>query len=187
MPGLRLGGVLRRRAVLLGLVVAAVVAIVAVLSTGLGRDPSAAASPLVGRAAPDFTLPGIDRPAVTLSTLRGQVVVVNFWASWCAECHDEQDALDQTWQRYRDSGVVVLGVDFEDTIDGARDYVHDSGLSYPVVEDKDSRTALAYGIRGIPETFVVDPSGRIVDRIIGVVNADALAGRIDSLLRAGTP
>ena len=77
----------------------AVLAVVAVLATGLGKDPSATASPLVGRAAPDFTLGGIDGPAVTLSKLRGQVVVVNFWASWCTECHDEQDALDQTWQR----------------------------------------------------------------------------------------
>ena len=96
---------------------------------------------------------------MTLSKLRGQVVVVNFWASWCTECHDEQDALDQTWQRYRDSGVVVLGVDFEDTSDGARDYMHQSGLTYPVVEDKDSKTALAYGIRGIPETFLIDRTG----------------------------
>jgi cytochrome c biogenesis protein CcmG/thiol:disulfide interchange protein DsbE len=178
---------MRRRAVLLGIVVAAVLAAVGVLATGLGRDPSAvAASPLVGRAAPDFTLGGVDgRAPVTLSKLRGQVVLVNFWASWCAECHDEQAALNQTWQRYRDSGVVVLGVDFEDTSAGARDYVHESGLTYPVVEDKDSRTALAYGIRGIPETFVVDRSGKIVDRIIGVVDADRLSGRLDGLLRDG--
>jgi cytochrome c biogenesis protein CcmG/thiol:disulfide interchange protein DsbE len=178
---------MRRRAVLLGIVVAAVLAVVGVLATGLGRDPSAAAaSPLVGRAAPDFTLGGLDGPAVTLSKLRGQVVVMNFWASWCAECHEEQAALDQTWQRYRDAGVVVLGVDFEDTTSGARDYVHQSGLSYPVVEDKDSRTALAYGIRGIPETFLVDRSGRVVDRIIGRVDADRLAGRLAGLLRDGT-
>jgi cytochrome c biogenesis protein CcmG, thiol:disulfide interchange protein DsbE len=177
---------MRRRAMLLAAVVAAVLAVVAVLATGLGRDPTAAASPLVGRAAPDFTLGGINGPAVTLSKLRGQIVVVNFWASWCAECHEEQDALDQTWQRYRDAGVVLLGVDFQDTTDGARDYVHQSALTYPVVEDKDSRTALAYGIRGIPETFLVDRSGRIVDRIIGRVDATRLAGALEPLLKEGT-
>jgi cytochrome c biogenesis protein CcmG, thiol:disulfide interchange protein DsbE len=176
---------MRRRAALLGAVVAAVLAVVAVLATGLGRDPTAAASPLVGRAAPDFTLGGIDGPAVTMSKLRGQVVVLNFWASWCAECHEEQDALDQTWQRYRDAGVVLLGVDFQDTTDGARDYLHRSGLTYPVVEDRDSRTALAYGIRGIPETFLVDRSGRIVDRIIGRVGADRLAAAVEPLLEEG--
>jgi cytochrome c biogenesis protein CcmG, thiol:disulfide interchange protein DsbE len=176
---------MRRRVLLLGTVVAAVLAVVAVLATGLGRDPSATASPLVGRAAPDFTLGGIEGPAVTLSRLRGQVVVINFWASWCAECHEEQDALDQTWQRYRDSGMVLLGVDFEDTTDGARDYVRQSGLSYPVVVDKDSRTALAYGIRGIPETFLVDRSGRIVDRIIGRVDPNRLAAAVRPLLQDG--
>lgn len=176
-----------RRAVLLAVVVAAVAAVVAVLSTGLGRDPSVTASPLVGRTAPDFTLAGLDGPAVTLSALRGQVVVVNFWASWCTECHEEQPVLDATWQRYRDAGVVVLGVDFQDTASGARDYMHTSGLSYPVVEDRDSRTALSYGIRGIPETFLVDRSGRIVDRLIGRLSTEALAGRIDGMLRAGAP
>jgi cytochrome c biogenesis protein CcmG/thiol:disulfide interchange protein DsbE len=176
---------MRRRAALLGAVVAGVLAVVAVLATGLGRDPTAAASPLVGRAAPDFTLGGIDGPAVTMSKLRGQVVVLNFWASWCAECHEEQDALDQTWQRYRDAGVVLLGVDFQDTTNAARDYLHQSGLTYPVVEDRDSRTALAYGIRGIPETFLVDRSGRIVDRIIGRVDAARLAGALEPLLTEG--
>jgi cytochrome c biogenesis protein CcmG, thiol:disulfide interchange protein DsbE len=177
----------RRRIVLLGTVVAAVLAVVAVLATGLGRDPSASASPLVGRAAPDFTLGGIEGPAVTLSKLRGQVVVLNFWASWCTECHEEQDALDQTWQSFRDSGMVLLGVDFEDTSDGARDYMHDSGLSYPVVEDKDSKTALAYGIRGIPETFLIDRSGRIVDRLIGRLDADRLATAVRPLLAKDAP
>jgi cytochrome c biogenesis protein CcmG/thiol:disulfide interchange protein DsbE len=177
----------RRRIVLLGSVVAAVLAVVAVLATGLGRDPSASASPLVGRAAPDFTLGGIEGPAVTLSKLRGQVVVLNFWASWCTECHEEQDALDQTWQSFRDSGMVLVGVDFEDTSDGARDYMHDAGLTYPVVEDNDSKTALAYGIRGIPETFLIDRSGRIVDRLIGRLDADRLATAVRPLLAKDAP
>lgn len=177
---------MRRRLILLGTVIVAVAAVVAVLATGLGRDPAATASPLVGRAAPDFTLGGIEGQPVTLSKLRGQVVVMNFWASWCTECHEEQDALDQTWQRYRDSGVVMLGVDFQDTSDGARDYMHQSGLTYPVVEDKESKTALAYGIRGIPETFLIDRTGQIVDRIIGRVDADRLARGIEPLLKGGT-
>jgi cytochrome c biogenesis protein CcmG, thiol:disulfide interchange protein DsbE len=175
----------RRRGRLLTGVVAAVLAVVAVLATGLGKDPSVAASPLVGRAAPGFTLPQLDGPAVTLSRLRGQVVVINFWASWCTECHAEQAALDQAWQQFRDSGVVVVGVNFEDTAGNARDYVRTAGVSYPVVEDTGSRTALAYGLRGIPETFIVDKSGRIVNRVIGPVDAAKLSSEIDSLLLAG--
>jgi cytochrome c biogenesis protein CcmG/thiol:disulfide interchange protein DsbE len=177
--------VINGRARFLALVVSAVVAVVAVLATGLGRDPSITASPLIGRPAPAFSLSGLDGPTVRLAGLRGQIVVINFWASWCTECHVEQDALDRTWQQFRDSGVVVVGVDFEDTTAAARDYVHDSGLSYPVVVDSSSRTALAYGIRGIPETFVVDQAGRIAERFIGRVDANTLADRINAMLRAG--
>jgi cytochrome c biogenesis protein CcmG/thiol:disulfide interchange protein DsbE len=175
----------KRRAVLLAVVVIAIAAVVSLLATGLGRDPSVTASPLVGRAAPDFALAGLDAPTVRLSQLRGQLVLVNFWASWCTECHTEQDALNATWQQFRDSGVVVLGVDFEDTSSAARDYVNTAGITYPVVEDKDSRTALAYGVRGVPETFIVDQSGHITDRIIGAVSAGKLAIRIGAVLQAG--
>ncbi len=177
--------VTRRRTLLLAAVVAAVLAVVTLLASGLGKDPSVATSPLVGRTAPDFTLEQLDGKALTLSKLRGQVVVVNFWASWCTECHTEQPALNEAWQRFRDSGVVVLGVNFQDTPSDARDYVRTAGIAYPVVEDTDSRTALAYGLRGIPETFIVDKSGRIVDRVIGPVDAAKLANQINSVLLAG--
>jgi cytochrome c biogenesis protein CcmG/thiol:disulfide interchange protein DsbE len=118
-------------------VVAAVLSVAALLATGLGRDPAAVASPLVGRAAPVFTLAGLDGPAVRLSDLRGQVVVINFWASWCAECRTEQDALNQTWSRFRDSGVTVLGVDFQDTTADAARLFESRGFTgvrcYPVL------------------------------------------------------
>ena len=164
----------------------AVVPVLVLLAYGFRTDPRDIPSPLVGKPASSFKLTAFDGKPVALEALRGQVVIVNFWASWCTECHEEQDALDQIWQRYRDSGVVLLGVNFEDTSDGARDYMHQSGLTYPVVEDKDSKTALAYGIRGIPETFLIDRTGRIVDRIIGRVDADRLASGVEPLLKGGS-
>jgi cytochrome c biogenesis protein CcmG/thiol:disulfide interchange protein DsbE len=172
----------RRRALLLAGVGAAVAVVVTLLSTGLVKGPSVIASPLVGRAAPNFTLPQLDGPAVTLSKLRGQVVVINFWASWCTECHTEQAALDRTWQQFQDSGVVVIGVNFEDTTGGARNYVRTANVAYPVVEDASSHTALAYGLRGVPETFVVNQSGRIVNRVIGPVDAAKLGSEINAML-----
>lgn len=173
----------RRRAYLLSALVAAVATVAALLAAGLRHDPSVTASPLVGRAAPDFTLRALRGPDVRLADLRGQVVVVNFWASWCAECHTEQNALNAVWDHYRDSGVVVVGVDFEDNDTDARDYVARAGSTYPIVVDNDSRTALAYGVRGVPETFVLDRDGRIVDRVVGAVTTDRLTGRLDALLR----
>jgi cytochrome c biogenesis protein CcmG/thiol:disulfide interchange protein DsbE len=176
---------MRRRALLLVAVAVVVSAVAGLLSIGLRRDASAVPSPLIGRTAPDFTLAQFDGKPFTLSTLRGQVVVVNFWASWCAECHTEQPVLNQAWQQFRDSGVVVVGVNFQDTTEDAIDYVRSAGVSYPVVEDSDSRTALAYGLRGVPETFVIDRTGRIADRIIGPVDATWLTNQINSMLPAG--
>jgi len=175
-----------RRTRLLAGVVAVVAVIVALLMTGLGRDPSVIASPLVGRAAPNFTLPQLGGPPVTLAKLRGQVVVINFWASWCTECQVEQAALDQAWQQFQDSGVVVIGVNFQDTTGAARDYVRTDGVTYPVVEDAGSKTALAYGLRGVPETFVVNRRGRIVNHVIGPVSAATLITEINSMLLKGT-
>jgi cytochrome c biogenesis protein CcmG/thiol:disulfide interchange protein DsbE len=170
----------RRRVTFLGVVVIGVLALVAVLTAALNRPSAVAESPLVGRQAPDFRLAGLNGPPVQLSNLRGQVVVVNFWASWCAECRVEQQALEDTWKRFRDSGVVVVGVDFQDQSEDAQQYLADARTSYPVVRDADSSTALAFGLRGVPETFVVDPAGRVVDRVIGPVQADALAARIQT-------
>lgn len=176
------GRITRRRARLLAGVAAVVAVIVVLLMTGLGRDPSVIASPLVGRMAPSFTLPQLDGPPVTLAKLRGQVVVINFWASWCTECQAEQAALDQTWQQFQDSGVVVIGVNFEDSTGAARGYIRTQDVTYPIVEDSGSRTALAYGLRGVPETFVVNQSGRIVNHVIGPVDAPALSSVINSTL-----
>jgi cytochrome c biogenesis protein CcmG/thiol:disulfide interchange protein DsbE len=181
------GWITRRRTPLVAGVVAAVAVIVALLASGLGRDPSVIASPLVGRMAPNFTLPQLNGPPVTLSKLRGQIVVINFWASWCAECKVEQAALVQTWQQFQDSGVVVLGVDFEDETSAARSYVSSADMTYPVVEDANSNTALAYGLRGVPETFVVNQTGRIVDHVIGPVDEATLASEINSMLLASAP
>ena len=178
----RLTRLTRRRTRLLAGVGAAVAVIVALLATGLGRDPSVIASPLVGHMAPNFTLAQLDGPPVTLFKLRGQIVVVNFWASWCTECQVEQAALDQMWQQFRDSGVVVIGVNFQDTAGAARSYVSTADVTYPVVEDTDSSTALAYGLRGVPETFVVNQSGRIVEHVIGPIDEATLATEINSML-----
>jgi cytochrome c biogenesis protein CcmG/thiol:disulfide interchange protein DsbE len=166
-------------------VTAAVLAVALLLAFGLRQRDALAASPLVGRKAPDFALPGLDgrrASAVHLADLRGHVVVVNFWASWCTECHTEQAAFNTVWQRYRDAGVVLVGVDFEDATGDARAYVAQSGASYPMAVDARSRSAIAYGLRGVPETYVVDQAGRMVDRIIGPVTPARLEGRIDNLL-----
>jgi cytochrome c biogenesis protein CcmG/thiol:disulfide interchange protein DsbE len=170
----------------LGGVVTAVALVASVLSFGLGRDPTAIRSPLVGRAAPDFALRMLDgKGALRLADLRGQVVIVNFWASWCAECRVEHPALAAAWQRFRDAGVVLVGIDFQDTQADALAYLAGSGATWPAVEDPGSRTALAYGVYGIPETFFIGPDGRIVARHTGPVSYDQIVAEVSVLLPKG--
>ena len=108
--------------------------------------------------------------------------MVNFWASWCVSCRQEHPALEAAWQRYRDQGVVVLGIDYQDSSSGARAFVHELGGSWPVLDDPGSRTALAYGVRGVPETFFVSRTGRIAAWHAGPVSSSLLTNEIDRLL-----
>jgi cytochrome c biogenesis protein CcmG/thiol:disulfide interchange protein DsbE len=118
-----------------------VVAFAVLLASGLGRDPRALPDVIVGKAAPAFSLPALDASGpVDLASLRGNVVVVNFWASWCVECRQEHPALLAAWDRYRERGVVFVGVDFEDSVTDARRYAADMGGDWPVVSDPGSKT-----------------------------------------------
>lgn len=142
--------------------------------------------------APDFTLERLDRPGkLSMSDLRGKGVVVNFWASWCLPCRDEAPVLQQTWERYGDRGLVVLGVNFTDFRQDARKFMRRYGITFPVVFDGKGSTGGKWGIRGVPETFFVDRSGRVVgDPIYGGIdlerNRDAYERGI-ALVLARTP
>jgi cytochrome c biogenesis protein CcmG/thiol:disulfide interchange protein DsbE len=175
----------RRRWLRLGGVVAGVSVLAGILGFGLSRDPGIIASPLLGRPAPDFALPTLDRGgAVRLSDLRGQVVVVNFWASWCRECRVEHPALSLAWDRYRDRGVVFLGIAFQDQPSESRAYAQELVVEWPILTDPGARAAMAFGVFGVPETFVIDREGRVAFRQLGAVSYDDLIHEIDRSLRA---
>jgi cytochrome c biogenesis protein CcmG/thiol:disulfide interchange protein DsbE len=124
--------------------------------------------------APAFTLDRLDRGGqLALDDLKGKAVVVNFWASWCVPCRDEAPVLQKTYERYRDQGLVVLGVDVNDFRQDARRFMKRYGLSYPVVYDGKGSTVGKWGVRGFPETFFVDRTGKLVgERIEGAVDIE---------------
>jgi cytochrome c biogenesis protein CcmG/thiol:disulfide interchange protein DsbE len=166
-----------------GVVIGGVGLLTALLAFGLGRDPTVIRSPLVGRRAPAFTLRTLDGSrTVRLSNLRGQVVIVNFWASWCAACREEHPALQAAWERYRDQGVVLLGVDFEDRKGLAIDFMREMGGDWPVVEDPGGRTALDYGVYGVPETFFIGRDGVVRFKRVGPSSYELLTDQIQHLL-----
>jgi cytochrome c biogenesis protein CcmG/thiol:disulfide interchange protein DsbE len=149
-------------------VAALLVVVGLVIAMGLQLSARNASRPTSGPA-PDFAMPfyagydgGLGRPQVRLADLRGQVVLVNFWASWCVPCRDEQPVLEKVWQQYRDKGVVFLGIDYVDTEPAALQYLKDFGVTYPNGPDLGTKISPKYHITGVPESFLVDRTGKIV-------------------------
>ncbi len=114
--------------------------------------------------------------------MRGKVVLLNFWASWCVECRDETDLLEQAWQRYGDQGVVVLGVAYADVEPNSIAYMQEFGVSFPHAPDLGTDISQTYEITGVPETFFIDKNGVIRHVQIGAVNTAMLDTLIPQLL-----
>jgi cytochrome c biogenesis protein CcmG/thiol:disulfide interchange protein DsbE len=138
----------------------------------------------IGKPAPDFTLGRLDRPgSLQLSSLRGKVVVLNFWASWCQPCKLEAPDLAASAKKW--SGrVVVLGVDVNDPSGDARGFMRKYGITYPIVHDNKNVTSPKYGLTGLPETFFLDRRGRIVSHVISEIEAADLQRGVEEALRA---
>lgn len=138
--------------------------------------------------AQDFTLPELDSgEPISLSGFRGQIVVLNVWATWCLPCRKEAPALQAAWEDYRDRGVQFLGSNYQDDRDAARAFVGEFGITYPSVFDPSGRLAVDYGFFGLPSTFVIDGSQRIRFRFTGYLTATRLRAALDDLLPEGTP
>jgi cytochrome c biogenesis protein CcmG, thiol:disulfide interchange protein DsbE len=132
--------------------------------------------PKVGARAPAFSLPELDgNGKLSLASLHGKTVVLNFFASWCGPCKREAPHLESVWRRYRSDGVVVLGVDSGDAKSDARRFLSAHGVTYPVVFDPSETLALGpYAVGGLPGTYVINPSGRVVGgQILGPVSEHA--------------
>jgi cytochrome c biogenesis protein CcmG/thiol:disulfide interchange protein DsbE len=160
------------------LVVAFLIALLGwqVFRTDQGRALGSAVSAGSAPRAPDFTLEYLDGDGkMRLSSLRGKVVVLNFWASWCLPCKDEAPILEAAWQRYRHRGLVVVGIDAQDFKGDGRRFAERYGLSYPILFDGHGSTLGRYGVSGFPETWFVDRQGRlVVERIQGPVTREKL-------------
>lgn len=133
--------------------------------------------------APDFVLTLFDGERLSLSSLRGRPVVLNFWASWCPPCKQEAPVLERGWRAYQDKGVIFLGIDVQDTEAAARRFMETYGITFRNGPDQGNRIAPAYGITGIPETFFISRDGLLVRRWIGPISDPVLTAYIEELLQ----
>ncbi len=111
--------------------------------------------------APDFSLQSLDGSTVRLSDLKGQVVLINFWATWCAPCREEMPLLDAIYQKYNRLGVELLGINVEDDASGAQEYLNETPVTFPILFDPDGRVSKQYQVKAMPSTILVDRHGNV--------------------------
>ena len=190
-----------RRLAIVGIVLAALLAFLGVAGYALARQNGVAGGSLAAGSsgparifgsgqlveikpyvAPGFSLGLFSGATWQLDAHRGKPVLVNFWASWCPPCKQEMPVLEQGWTRSGDA-IQFVGIDVWDTDADARAFLTQYGASYPVGADPAGRIAINYGLTGVPETFFVDPSGRVVQHYIGPLDAASLNALVATLPR----
>ena len=170
------------------LTLAALIGLAAAFGARFGTDPGVVDSPLIGRPAPDVTLPYLERGGqLSLTDLRGDVVVVNFWASWCVPCREEHADLVAAAERYRERDVTFVGIVYQDRAEQAIAFLDELGRGYDHVTDSGSRAAIDFGVFGVPETFFIDRDGTVAAKVVGKTDLGLLSSTIETIMAGGTP
>lgn len=178
----------RRGSALLVVAIAAIgVILLAVFYYGILNPPSARVgsgkAPDISFTNYSFGLTEYDGKTVRLSDFRGKPIVLNFWASWCVPCREEQAILQASWQKHG-SDVLFMGVDYLDQPPNAQSYLTEFGVTYPNGPDKGSRAYTSYRVQGVPETFFIDADGNVQGFYVGPIPAMELEQRIQALLKS---
>jgi thiol-disulfide isomerase/thioredoxin len=158
-------------------------ALLAVVAYGLIRPaPEETKSTVIAFDLPKLTGGG----TLSSSDLEGRVVVLNFWASWCAPCRHEMPTLQRVWRDYRDRGVTIVGIDVRDVAEDARSFARELGITYPIVRDEEEVLVRRLRADPLPQTFFIGRDGRLVgDQILGEMSRDQLTARLEELLGSG--
>ncbi len=150
----------RNQLLVMGGVALVVLGLLGILALAV-RQRSAGA--LAAGGAPTFELKTFEGQTIRLAELRGRPVIVNFWASWCIPCREEAPLLESTWRKYKDQGLVLIGVDYVDTDSEAKKFMQEFGITYPNGPDIGTRISQAYRITGVPESYFITPEGKLLE------------------------
>lgn len=148
-------------------------------------------SPLVGKPAPDFTITlysgynGTMGQKLHLADLKGKPVVINFWGSWCADCRAETPLLEAAWKKYQSTGIVFVGIDYQDTPSAGMAFLQQIGVTYLAGPDaRDGSISIAYGVTGAPESAFINRQGIVVQKAGGALDDRSLDEAIQNLLKS---
>ena len=167
---------MNRTVLAIGLLITA--AVIGVLFVGLGKNPNEIRSPLIGKPAPSFALREVGTgQTIDVAQFKGKPVVINFWATWCGPCWEEHPTLVATASAFQPK-VQFVGVVFQDTEEKIQSFLNARGSSYPTLVDEKGKTAIAYGVGGVPETFFLDRNGTIVAKHSGPLNDDMIRANL---------
>jgi len=136
----------------------------------LGHRRNAKSGVEIGEDAPDFTIPGLTQGSLALANYKHQVVVLNFWATWCPPCVEETPSLERFAAKVQPMGVAVIGVSVDQDRGALEKFVSDYHMSYAVALDPDRALAARYGTFQFPETYIIDRDGRVAEKIIGAID-----------------
>ena len=139
-------------------------------------------APVIGKTAPEFQLQSLDGQSISLSSLRGKPVLINFWATWCGPCRMEMPYMQEIHDEWSGEGLVMLAINIGESSDLVGQFMKNQGLSFPVLLDMQGEVAKQYGVRAIPTTFFIDKGGIIREKKIGAFqNAKDIEGYLEKM------
>jgi cytochrome c biogenesis protein CcmG, thiol:disulfide interchange protein DsbE len=170
-----------RRLVITLLIIAPILAL---LAFGFTRDARYITSPLLAKPAAPFTVTLFDGKKLTSDDLRGKAVFLNFWASWCPPCRAEARELEAAWQKVKDKNMVFIGVALQDTDQNSLEFLKEFNVTYPNGKDASGKIGVDYGTWGIPESFFIDPQGRITYKHVGGIRAALVITKLEEAAKS---